>query len=390
VFGERSIQLARVAGIRVGASLSWFLFLGIAIWFGAGWFEDRLGSDGGSTAFIAAVAAAFLYFGSIVLHELGHAFEARRNGIDVEGVDLWIFGGLARLSRDSKTPGEEFKVAVAGPLANLLIILVCLAVTAALVGTDRTLEVASLSDNSTISAVELVIGFTATMNFLILVFNLVPAFPLDGGRIARAAVWRITGDRNRGTVVSAWLGQGSASCSSVWGRTSGSSPTTPGARSGRHRRLAHHRGRPERRRERAGVRSPRGRDRRRHHGRTSTDDARDHPPDRRRGAVLRPHDAPWIAVVDDGGRLLGIAERERVREAIDAGRPVLESRDVLTPGEPVGTDQPLEAVIRSEPLTRLGAVMAVDGRASSGGSSPSSRCGEPRRGDRLNRLVSTP
>ncbi|CAA9522846.1 MAG: hypothetical protein AVDCRST_MAG85-2998 [uncultured Solirubrobacteraceae bacterium] len=362
MFGERSIQLARIGGIRVGASLSWFLFLGLAIWFGAGWFEDRLGSDAGSTAFIAAVAAAFLYFGSIVLHELGHAFEARRNGIDVEGVDLWIFGGLARLSRDSKTPGEEFKVAVAGPLANLIIILVCLAVTAALVGTDRALEVASLSDDSTISAVELVIGFTATMNFLILVFNLVPAFPLDGGRIARAIVWRISGDRNRGTVVSAWLGQGFGVlliglAAYIWfvGDDPGSAIWTgvvgwlimAGARS-------------------AAV-SARVSDRL--EGVTVGDIMDVHP--RTMPATTRlidaeeqffaPHDAPWIAVVDDGGRLLEIAERERVREAIDGGRPVLESRDVLTPGEPVGTDQPLEAVIRSEPLTRLGAVMAVDG-----------------------------
>lgn len=360
MYGERSIQLARIAGIRVGASVSWFIFLGLAIWFGTGWFEDALGDDG-STAFIAAVVAAVLFFGSIVLHELGHAFEARRNGIDVEGIDLWIFGGFARLSRDSNTPGEEFRIAIAGPLANALIVAVCLGITFLLVGAERGFDVARLADRSTTSAVELVIGFTATMNFLILVFNLIPAFPLDGGRIARAAVWKLTGDRTRGTVVSAFLGQGfgflligyaafeyftggdvgSAIWTAVVGWLIASSAKSAAVSARVSDRLE---------------------------GVTVGDIMDVHPVTMPASTRLidaeeqffAPQDAPWIAVVDDGGRLLGIAERERVREAIDSGRPVVESREILTPGDPVGTDQPLEAVIRNEPLTRLGAVMAVD------------------------------
>jgi len=361
VFGERSIQLARIAGIRVGASVSWFLFLGIAIWLGTGWFEGALGSES-SAAFPAAVAAAVLFFGSIVLHELGHAFEARRNGIDVEGVDLWIFGGFARLSRDSETPGEEFRIAIAGPLANVLIVGICLGVTVLLVGGERAFDVARLADRSTTSAVELVVGFTATMNALILIFNLIPAFPLDGGRIARAAVWRLSGDRTRGTVVSAWLGQGfgwllvayaavayftgSGAGSAIWTAVVGwliaSSARSAAVGARVSDRLE-------------GV---------------TVGDIMDVNPVTMPASTrlidaeerfFAPFDAPWIAVVDDDGHLLGIAERERVRETIDGGRPVLEAREVLTPGEPIGTDQPLEAAIRSEPLTRLGAVMAVDG-----------------------------
>ena len=361
MFGERSIQLARIAGIRVGASVSWFLFLGLAIWFGAGWFENALGEDSGSTAFLAAVAAAFLFFGSIVLHELGHALEARRNGIDVEGVDLWIFGGFARLSRDSRNPGEEFRIAIAGPLANVLIVIVCLGITFALVGADRGFDVARLADQSTTSAFELVIGFTATMNFLILVFNLIPAFPLDGGRIARAAVWKLTGDRNRGTTVSAWLGQGfgflliayaayvyfagddvgSALWTAVVGWLIASSARSAAVSARVSDRL-----------EGVTVGDIMDVDPVTMPATTRLIDAEEQ--------FFGPYDAPWIAVVDDGGRLLGIAERERVREAIDAGRPVLEAGEVLTPGDPVGTDEALETVIRSEPLTRLGAVMAVD------------------------------
>src|SRR3712207_736328 len=129
--------------MRVGASASWFIFLGLAIWLASGWFQDPLGGSSGE-AFLTAVAAAFLFFGSIVLHELGHAVEAKRSGIEVEGIDLWIFGGFARLSRDSNSPGEEFRVAIAGPLANALIIAVCLGVTVLLVGADRAIDVARL------------------------------------------------------------------------------------------------------------------------------------------------------------------------------------------------------------------------------------------------------
>src|SRR3712207_3242957 len=126
--------------MRVGASASWFIFLGLAIWLASGWFQDALGGSS-SEAFLAAVAAAFLFFGSIVLHELGHAFEARRSGIEVEGIDLWIFGGFARLSRDSNTPGEEFRVAIAGPFANVLIIAACFGVTALLTGASRAYDI---------------------------------------------------------------------------------------------------------------------------------------------------------------------------------------------------------------------------------------------------------
>ena len=362
MFGERSIQLVRISGIRIGASVSWFFFLGIAIWLGANWFEDALGREHDGAAFPAAVAAAALFFGSIVLHELGHAIEARRHGIQVEGIDLWIFGGFARLSRDSKNPGEEFKVAIAGPAANLLIILVCLGVTVLLVGADRAIDVARLQDRSTSSPVELVVAFTATMNLLILVFNLIPAFPLDGGRIARAVVWKLTGNRTRGTVVSAWLGQafgfalvgwaayiwfaqndaGSAIWTGVIGWLIASSARSAAVSAQVTDRL-----------EGITVADVMDTNPVTMPASTRLIDAEDE--------FFARYHAEWIAVTDDGGRLLGIAERDRVAEAIDAGRPVLSASEVLTPGNPVGTDQPLQAVIAAEPLRRLGAVMAVDG-----------------------------
>src|SRR5262245_9277982 len=107
--GGSSLQLFRVSGIRIGVHPSWFVILFLWIW----WLQDSfdraiITPDQG---FIAAVIAAFVFFGSIVLHELGHAFAARREGIGVGGVDLFFFGGFMRALRDSETPGEEFRVA---------------------------------------------------------------------------------------------------------------------------------------------------------------------------------------------------------------------------------------------------------------------------------------
>ena len=109
MFGERSIQLVRIAGIRIGASPSWFIVLFLAIWWLSDSFRDALGGTADARRTSSRSLAALLFFVSIILHELGHAFEARRSGIEVQGIDLWFFGGIAKLSRDSESPGEEFR-----------------------------------------------------------------------------------------------------------------------------------------------------------------------------------------------------------------------------------------------------------------------------------------
>jgi Zn-dependent protease len=201
-----SVQLAKVFGIRVGATPSWFFVLFFLIYMLTGYFGDVLdGSD--QQAFICAVAAAVLFEVSLVLHELGHALTARRFGIGTTGIDLWFFGGLAKLDREPETPGQEFKVAAAGPLVTALIIGVCLlaGLAGAKFGTFTDTATLSQTDATPFTALT---GFVAGINILLLAFNLVPAYPLDGGRIARAAAWRYTGDRNRGTRFSGRLGLG--------------------------------------------------------------------------------------------------------------------------------------------------------------------------------------
>src|SRR5918994_740624 len=120
--GGSSIQLARIFGIRFGVDVSWFIVLFLIIWSLTGYYEDVAP---GSNAFLIAVVSALLFFLSILLHELGHAVVAIRNGISIAGIDLWLFGGIAKMSQDTSSPGVEFRVAVAGPVVTLLIAILC-------------------------------------------------------------------------------------------------------------------------------------------------------------------------------------------------------------------------------------------------------------------------
>ena len=215
MLGGSSIRLGTIMGIRIGVNVSWFFVLFLFIFVLNSSFEDVLGSS--SLAFWTAVAAAFGFFGSILLHELGHAVVARREGIGVSGIDLFFFGGVMKMNSDTRSPGQEFRVAVAGPVVTFAIIVVAAFVSTLLLGWDAFVAAARLRSVATDSAIDLWCSFLVSMNVLLLVFNLVPAFPLDGGRIARAAVWKITGNRNRATKVSGYLGMGFAGLLILYG-----------------------------------------------------------------------------------------------------------------------------------------------------------------------------
>jgi Zn-dependent protease len=202
------VTLFRVRGIRIGVDFSWFVVLFLIIFWLSGFYRDVLNDDHGATApYLLAVASAALFFGSILLHELGHAFVAMRNGIAVSSITLWMFGGVARLEKDSDTPGTEFKIAVAGPLVTAAIVAVCVLIGLALAGWDEVRRAALTQQNTDTSGVAAMVIWLGSINLLVLIFNLVPAFPLDGGRMARALAWWRTGSRNTGTRFAATLGE---------------------------------------------------------------------------------------------------------------------------------------------------------------------------------------
>jgi Zn-dependent protease len=202
------VTLFRVRGIRIAVDFSWFIVLFLIIFWLSGFYRDVLNSDQGATApYLLAVASAVLFFASILLHELGHAFVAARNGIEVSSITLWMFGGVARLERDSDTPATEFKIAVAGPLVTAAIVAVCAIIGLALAGGNQVRHAALTQENTQTSGIAAMVVWLGSINLLVLVFNLVPAFPLDGGRMARAIAWWRTGSRNTGTRFAATLGE---------------------------------------------------------------------------------------------------------------------------------------------------------------------------------------
>jgi Zn-dependent protease len=208
MFGGSSITLFHVRGIRVAVDWSWFLVLFLVIFWLSSFYGDVLGeTSSDSTPFLLAVISAFGFFGSIVLHELGHAFVAMRNGIGITSIQLWIFGGMARMDRESDGPATEFKVAIAGPLVTLAIVAVLTAIGLAAVGPADFWDAVLIESNSGVSGAMAMVGWLASINALVLVFNLLPAFPMDGGRVVRAIAWWRSGDRNSATRVAARLGR---------------------------------------------------------------------------------------------------------------------------------------------------------------------------------------
>jgi Zn-dependent protease len=356
--GGSSLQLFRIRGIRVGVHPTWFLILFLFIWWTNDAFGDAIASP--DQGFYAAVIAAFLFFGSIVLHELGHAFAARREGIGVGGVDLFFFGGFMRAMRDSETPGEEFRVAAAGPAVTLLLTLAFGGVGFALLG-DTLVDAATFSFASG-TLLEVVIAFTALANAGLFVLNMVPAFPLDGGRITRAIAWKLSGDRHRATRFAAYLGQGFAVLMMGYGvyRFTAAGDAVDGLwwivlgwMLGGSARAA--------------VAQSRFADRL--DGVTAGDIMDSEPVTIPAGLpveraynefFLRYQGWPWFAVVEDDGHLSGLAHRAAVEHAALNENPEQPVRNLVSPSERVRTDTPLESLIGNEPLRTLGALMAVD------------------------------
>jgi Zn-dependent protease len=209
--GGGSLTLFHIRGIRISVDYSWFLVLFLTIFWLSDFYGNVLGQDSGSTGpYVLAVLSAFGFFGSILLHEFGHAWFALRNGVGISGIQLWIFGGLARLDRDAETPKIEFKIAVGGPLVTFLIAAALTGIGIAAAGPGDFLDAARLETTADTSGALTAVAWLATVNVLVLVFNLLPAFPMDGGRIVRAIAWWKTGNRSSATLFAARLGQGFA------------------------------------------------------------------------------------------------------------------------------------------------------------------------------------
>jgi Zn-dependent protease len=358
-----SIKLFDAFGFRVAADYSWFLVLFVMIFVLSGPFRDTLHSSDG-IAYATTVVSVLLLFGSLIVHELAHALVARRQGIEVKQIHLFLFGGLTQMSRDAASPGEDFKIAIAGPLATFAVILVCLALDVAIVGGHRLTHAIALDSNIHITPVLLSLSWLLPMNVLLLVFNIVPAYPLDGGRVARSVVWRVTGDKRRGTEFAARMGQGFAVLLAgigfwvmmsygsfgglwllalaylLWQSARGAIIQSAIAERIEGVRVVDIM-------DTQPVSIPSS---------TTVGQALDE-------YFLR-YGWSWFPVVDDAGHFLGIARQERAQASVDGGEGWVTTGAVLeSDGAPscrVQEDRPISELMASEPLGRLGALMAVD------------------------------
>lgn len=193
---RESIALGRIFGVRVGLNLSVLVILAILVaGLATGRFPAAYPGFGATAYVLAALAASVLFFASLLAHEVSHAIVARRNGIEVERITLWLFGGVAQLKGDPKSPGADFRIAVVGPLVSIAVGVISAAIAVGL---------------AAIAVPDLAVGifaYLAGINVLLALFNLVPAAPLDGGRVLRAALWAWRGDRARAAVNAARAGR---------------------------------------------------------------------------------------------------------------------------------------------------------------------------------------
>jgi len=355
-----NFQLARIFGIRVGVSASWFFVLFFLIYWLSEYFHKVLGGSQ-TTAYAVAVGGALGYFASLILHELGHALAARRVGIEIAGIDLWFFGGLSQMRREPQTSGEEFKVAAAGPAVTLALFAICVAIGSVLASGRHFTDVALTRLGFTTTPALALVGWLAFINGILFLFNIVPAFPLDGGRIARSAIWWRTGDRNRATRITGRSGQVFALALGLigfWSLGNGSSvglltmllafvlyqsagaAVLQGALGARIQNVT-----VADIMDREPVTIPAG---------LSLLDAQEQ-------FFLR-YRWPWFAVVDPARHFLGVVRQQRVESEIAAGRPALPVVEVLEEDMPVRIKEeaPLESLLGLEGLGRLGAMVAVD------------------------------
>ena len=187
-----SFRIGRLGGVDVDANWTWVIVLGFVVWsLAAGVFPNTNPGLSSATYLVMAFVASLLFFASIVLHELGHVRQARREGMEVDGVTLWALGGVARFSSMFPSAGAELRVALAGPVVSLVLGGACVALSA------------TLRLGAAVDGVTAWLGYT---NLLLLGFNLIPALPLDGGRVLRALLWRLRRDLSWATTVAARAG----------------------------------------------------------------------------------------------------------------------------------------------------------------------------------------
>lgn len=192
--GGNSFQIGKVFGISIRIDYTWFIvFVLVALSLGSHYFPSVYPSWSSKVYWFMGVITAIIFFASVLAHELAHSLVSRARGVPVESITLFIFGGVARISDEPKRPGSEFWMALAGPATSIGIGIVFGAIYLA-TGRGKT-PLAALA------------AWLSYINLFVAAFNLIPGFPLDGGRILRSILWKITSNLKSATLIASGVGK---------------------------------------------------------------------------------------------------------------------------------------------------------------------------------------
>src|SRR3989454_8340361 len=192
---NENLSLGRIAGIHVGLNWSLLVIAALIAWsLATGILPSAAPGQTSSAFWTAGVVSAFVYLASLLAHELAHSVVAMRRGVRVEGITLWLFGGVSRFSSESSSPGAQALITFVGPLTSLVL------------GVAFFLISIAVGGGAHPGLVPATLSWLGYINILLGVFNLLPAFPLDGGRILQSLIWLRTGDPMRATSIAARIG----------------------------------------------------------------------------------------------------------------------------------------------------------------------------------------
>lgn len=193
----RGIKLFKILGIQISLDYTWFIVFGLVAWsLAQGYFPLTVPGLGIYTYVFIGIISAILLFACVLIHELSHSYTSNRLGLDIKEIKLFIFGGVAQLTKEPEDPATELKIAVAGPAASIALAGIFWILTQ-LVKTFHLYPIAAA-----------IFEYLTTINIVLVVFNMIPGFPLDGGRVLRAIWWKKTGDIQKATQAASKAGKG--------------------------------------------------------------------------------------------------------------------------------------------------------------------------------------
>ncbi len=204
---DRGIRIAKLFGIKIQIDWSWLLILALIVWNLASTFAQVHPNWSTALTILIGVIAALLLFLSVLAHELAHSLVAKSQGLEVNNITLYLFGGAANIREEPKSPGNEFLMAIIGPVTSIVLGSLLLLVSGVGLGVQDIQNIEPMAFLSSLSAFRTLSIWLGSVNLALGIFNLIPGFPLDGGRVLRSIIWAITDNLRKATRWASYVGQ---------------------------------------------------------------------------------------------------------------------------------------------------------------------------------------